>query len=237
MASIHFAPTSKAKLNLEIEGVKDNVHNVGNTVIDALQLSMNIINNDSFLQKKIDSHLNAMINFDWKNNKYIIVTAHRRENFGSGLESICVALKIIASKNQDIKVIFPVHPNPNVIGPVKHHLGGIENICLIQPLEYEYFLTLLQGCYFVLTDSGGIQEEAPSLGKPVLVMRSNTERPEGIEAGLVKLVGSIPEDIVESCSELLLDSKKYYAMCSGKNPYGDGKTAIEIVKILREFFQ
>lgn len=237
MASIHFAPTTKAMKNLEKEGILVNVYNTGNTVIDSLRLSLDIIKNNEFLKSKIENYLQSILSFDWRSDRYLVVTAHRRENFGSGLDSICCALKTLANINQDVKIIFPVHPNPNVIGPVRHHLAGIKNICLIPPLEYEYFLVLLQNCYFVLTDSGGIQEEAPSLGKPVLVMRSDTERPEGVEAGLVKLVGSTPEAIVKGCSDLLLDVKKYDAMSRGDNPYGDGKSAKKIVEKLKEFYK
>jgi UDP-N-acetylglucosamine 2-epimerase (non-hydrolysing) len=173
------------------------------------------------------------LSFDWKRESFVLITAHRRENFGDGFLQICSAIKELANKYPNIHFIYPVHLNPNVSKPVYKILNGFDNIHLIKPLEYEPFIYLLKYSYIVLTDSGGIQEEAPSLGKPVLVMRDVTERPEAVKAGTVKIVGSNSFRIIENLS-LLLDDKKYYQkMSRAHNPYGDGLACQRIVDVLR----
>lgn len=163
----------------------------------------------------------------------ILVTGHRRENFGDGFESICKALKYIATSHQDVEIIYPVHPNPNVQEPVNRILGDIPSVHLIKPLEYLPFVYLLDKSYFIITDSGGVQEEAPSLGKPVLVMRDTTERPEAVEAGTVKLVGTDYEKITKEADKLLNDPKAYQRMSKAQNPYGDGLASSRIVAVLK----
>ncbi len=165
-------------------------------------------------------------------SKLILVTGHRRESFGEGFDNICRALRAIAEERKDVVIIYPVHLNPNVQRPVKSILKGIDNVFLIEPIEYEAFVFLMNESYLILTDSGGIQEEAPSLGKPVLVMRNTTERPEGIEAGVVRLVGTVKDDIVRNTMELLDDYSIYEKMSRSSNPYGDGKAAERIVEII-----
>ena len=191
------------------------------------------INQDDKHQKNLENILNANLSFDWKTEKFILITAHRRENFGEGFLQICSAIKKLASKYANLHFVYPVHLNPNVSKPVYRILNGFNNIHLIKPLEYEAFIYLLKYSYIVLTDSGGIQEEAPSLGKPVLVMRDVTERPEAVKAGTVKIVGSNSLRIIEGLS-LLLDNKKHYQkMSRAHNPYGDGLASKRIVNVLR----
>lgn len=235
LADFHFAPTDGAKSNLLREGIaEDKIWVTGNTVIDALQYIVN-------KQDKADGkeYWNRYFQEKWhltiptaNDGKLILVTGHRRENFGEGFENICFALKEIAATRKDITIVYPVHLNPNVQRPVRSILNGQHNIHLIEPIEYESFVFLMSNCYIVLTDSGGIQEEAPSLGKPVLVMRNTTERPEGIEAGTVTLVGTNKERIIKSTFELLDDSELYKKMSKAINPYGDGRAAERIVKVL-----
>lgn len=231
LADYHFAPTEKAKQNLHNEGIKENVWVVGNTVIDALFLGLEILEKNENLKAEIEFYFNSI--FDFHREKVILVTGHRRESFGEGFENICHALKEIAECYPDLKVIYPVHLNPNVREPVNKILNGVKNIYLIEPLQYPYLIWLMSKCYLVLTDSGGIQEEAPSLGKPVLVMREVTERVEGIEAGTAKLVGTKKEKIVEAVRSLIENPSEYQRMAKAINPYGDGKTSKRIMEILR----
>ncbi|MFZ3135805.1 MAG: UDP-N-acetylglucosamine 2-epimerase (non-hydrolyzing) [Thermodesulfovibrionales bacterium] len=232
LADLYFVHTKQAKENLLREGVdKRKIFLTGNTVIDALQIIVKKQNNKK-IQKEIEQRffLNYGISFD--NKKLILVTGHRRESFGRDFENICKGLKKIALSNQDIQIIYPVHLNPNVQNPVRKILSGMSNVHLIEPLDYFTFVWLMNRAYLILTDSGGIQEEAPSLGKPVLVMRKKTERTEGIEAGTAKLVGTDSEKIYSEVKELLENIRLYQKMSKAVNPYGDGKAAERIVERL-----
>lgn len=227
LSDYHFAPTIESKNNLCIENVKDNVYMVGNTVIDALMLAIKKIKtSDDAGYRQYFSYLDF-------SKKIILVTGHRRENFGKPLEEICYALKEIAIEN-DVEIIYPVHLNPNVQTPVNSILTGVKNIHLVPPLSYPHMVWLLCKCYIVLTDSGGIQEEAPSLRKPVLVMREVTERMEGILAGVSKLVGLNREKIVSEVKTLIDNEYEYDKMATGINPYGDGTASEKIEQIIRE---
>jgi UDP-N-acetylglucosamine 2-epimerase (non-hydrolysing) len=222
MATLHFAPTKKAVEKLLAEGISaENVYLTGNTVIDALLMT-------------VDQNYQLNLNLDFENKRIILVTAHRRENFGQPLRNICLALKELVDRNPDAEVVYPVHLNPNVKELVYEILAGQERIHLIEPLDYKSFVNLMDRCYFVLTDSGGIQEEAPSLGKPVLVLRETTERPEAVEAGIVKLVGVDKNRIINEVQLLLNDKTEYKKMAAAVNPYGDGEAAQRTVKILME---
>lgn len=227
VATYHFAPTIKSQENLLKENIsQDNILVTGNTVIDALLESSNRVENleneDIFeLKKKLDF-----------NKRILLVTGHRRENHGKGFINICAALKEIALKNLDIEVVYPVHFNPNVLQPVNELLGGIANIHLIKPLSYPSFVWLMNQSYLIITDSGGVQEEAPSLGKPVLVMRNTTERPEAVDAGTVILVGTDTNKIIKETQELLDNTTKYESMSSLHNPYGDGKACKKIIDFI-----
>ncbi len=234
LADLHFAPTAWAQSNLINEGIPaDRIWVTGNTVIDALlSVSDRVLGKSTFWFDYFKDNFNLDLQTNIK--KIILVTGHRRENFGEGFMNICMSLKEISQKRPDAAIIYPVHLNPNVQRPVHSILQGLSNIHLIDPVEYEPFVFLMNRAYFILTDSGGIQEEAPSLGKPVLVMRDSTERPEGVEAGVVKLVGTSRELIVDSALALLDDALVYERMSKGGNPYGDGKAAERIVDILAE---
>ncbi|MCW0223538.1 UDP-N-acetylglucosamine 2-epimerase (non-hydrolyzing) [Campylobacter lari] len=232
LSSIHFAPTTKSAENLIKEGKdKKNIFVTGNTVIDALFYMVEKIKNDITFKTKILSSIENEYKIS-DNRKFILVTGHRRENFGEGFLQICEALKSIAINNPNIDIVYPVHLNPNVQKPVKSILSDITNIYLINPLKYEEFVYLMSNCYFIITDSGGVQEEAPSLGKPVLVMRETTERPEVVEAGTVKLVGICKSSIIKAAQELIDDEDKYKKMSKASNPYGDGKACEKITEIL-----
>jgi len=231
LATYHFAPTPSAAQNLLSEGVKkENIIITGNTVIDALFLTRTNIENNAFLKNSLISQIN--LKFDLDVAKLILVTGHRRENFGQGFINICEALKEIALTNPDIHIVYPVHLNPNVRKPVNEILGKVSNIHLIEPLGYQPFVYLMSRAYLIITDSGGVQEEAPSLGKPVLVMREVTERPEAVEAGTVKLVGCDKNKIVRETQFLLNSQEEYSKMALAHNPYGNGKACQKIV----EFF-
>ena len=233
IAKWHFAPTKLSKKNLLSDGIdKSSITITGNTVIDALNWILTRIDNNKDLQQNLNHILNAVLSFNWKNENFVLVTAHRRENFGDGFLEICSALKELALKYPKTHYVYPVHLNPNVSKIVYKLLKGIKNIHLIKPLEYEAFIYLLKYSYLVLTDSGGIQEEAPSLGKPVLVMRETTERPEAVEAGTVEIVGSNKKKIVKGVSRLLNDKKYYQKMSRAHNPYGDGLACERIVNVL-----
>lgn len=229
----HFAPTALSKQNLLSEGVEKSLITVtGNTIIDALHWVLKRIDKDKVRQKNLENILNANLSFNWQSEIFILITAHRRENFGDGFLQICTAIRELALKYPKIYFVYPVHLNPNVSKPVYEILRGFENIYLIKPLEYEPFVYLLKYSYLVLTDSGGIQEEAPSLGKPVLLMRDVTERPEAVEAGTVEIVGSNNQRIIESVSRLVNDKKHYQTMSRAHNPYGDGFACKRIVDTL-----
>jgi len=232
ITTLHFAPTKIARQNLLNEKVPDSqIHVTGNTVVDAL-LSMvekaRIVNfSDSILKKM------PFLKKEKKDlARIILVTGHRRENFGLGFEEICHALSIIANENPNIQIVYPVHLNPNVREPVNRILSNLNNVHLIEPMEYLTFIKLMDLSHLILTDSGGIQEEAPSLGKPVLVMRDTTERPEAVEAGTVKLVGTNKNEIVKMVNLLLTDSVLYKQMSKAHNPYGDGKASSIICNVL-----
>ena len=235
IADLHFAPTETAKNNLIIEGIKeDKIFVTGNTVIDAL---LTVVRDQKSVvrQKALDKYFSEKWNLSLTSNnrKLILITGHRRENFGEGLKNICYALKEITLNNPDIQIVYPVHLNPNVQEPISKILNGVKNIYLIEPLDYSSFVYLMSNSYLILTDSGGIQEEAPSLGKPVLVMRDVTERPEAVKGGTAKLVGSNKESIVKE-TQLLLDSKREYEkIIKAINPYGDGRASERIVEIIK----
>lgn len=234
IANYHFAPTELSRLNLLKENKNpDNIIVTGNTVIDALFLVLNKIENSKDFQKKIHDQMSSINHLLKNNQKIILVTGHRRENFGQGFINICEALKEIALRNKDINIIYPVHLNPNVRKPVMEILGNIDRIHLIEPLQYESFVYLMNKSYFIITDSGGVQEEAPSLGKPVLVMRDTTERPEAVEAGTVRLVGTDKRKIIEEAQLLLEDKDAYNKMSKAHNPYGDGNACKKIVEFLK----
>ncbi len=233
IAKYHFAPTAGAKENLLKEGKSaENIVVSGNTVIDALFWTIDKIERDAILRDKILSSIN--FKFHLSERKFILVTGHRRENFGEGFINICEALREIAADNADVDILYPVHLNPNVQKPVKEILSGLPNIFLMDPLEYDAFVYLMSKAYMIITDSGGIQEEAPSLCKPVLVTRNRTERPEGIEAGCVRLVGTKRENIVKEAQKLLNLKDEYDKMSQSVSPYGDGKACGRILDFLKE---
>ncbi len=232
LADIHFAPTEAAKQNLTREGVaEDTITVTGNTVVDALLTVSEIIRDD----KELNQRFSNDYSFLDRAKKLILVTGHRRENFGNGFENICSALAEITRIHSDVEIIYPVHLNPNVQEPVKRILGNgkAKNIHLIEPIDYLPFVYLMNRSYFIITDSGGVQEEAPSLGKPVLVMRELTERPEAVIAGTVKLVGTDRQKIVSEASLLLNNAQAYSAMSRAHNPYGDGRASTRIVNFLK----
>lgn len=230
----HFSPTTTSQNNLLAERIDpESVFVTGNTVIDALFWVLAKIDSSTDLQQQITGLLNACLPFAWQEKRFVLITGHRRENFGDGFLQICHALRELAQRYPDIHFVYPVHLNPNVQKPVHEILENLPNVHLIPPLEYEPFLYLLKHCYLVLTDSGGIQEEAPSLGKPVLVMRDVTERPEAVDAGTVRLVGANKTQIVENIIELIDDPQVYAKMSRAHNPYGDGQACKKIVQILK----
>ena len=239
IATYHFAPTELSKQNLLKENIAEaNIIVTGNTVIDALNLALEKITDDTQLKGELGKSILEKgyvdINkLDSGERKLVLITGHRRENFGDGFVHMCEAMKEIALGNPDFDLVYPVHLNPNVLKPVHEILDGIKNIYLIKPLEYLPFLYLMEKSYLVLTDSGGIQEEAPSLGKPVLVMRDTTERPEAVDAGTVELVGTDKGLIIEKVNELISNSDKYKRMSKAHNPYGDGKACERILNHLK----
>lgn len=228
ITEFHFTPTDTSKQNLLAENVaSDSIHVTGNTVIDALMwVREKLTSND------LASDLSSKYPFLDQNKQMVLVTGHRRENFGQGFEDICQALREISQAHPNVQVVYPVHLNPNVQEPVNRLLGDLSNVHLIPPQDYLPFVYLMNSASVILTDSGGIQEEAPSLGKPVLVMRETTERPEAIEAGTVKLVGTSPEKIASEVGHLLTDKKAYAEMSMAHNPYGDGMACQRIAEIL-----
>ena len=235
LSDYHFVPTKSARNNLIREGINSNIYKVGNTVIDALFMALKKINRNRQFNSQIKTFFKEKINYS-KYRKIILVTGHRRENFGKGFENICQALREIALKYKDFHIVYPVHLNPNVREPVNKILKGVDNIFLLEPLEYPYLIWLLSKSYLVLTDSGGIQEESPSLGKPVLVMRDVTERIEGIESGNALLVGTNKNKIVHAVDLLIKNREIYQKMSKSTNPYGDGKASKRILRIVMKNF-
>ena len=229
LADLHFAPTKQARDNLRMEGIKpSSIYVSGNTVIDALL----------YMKKARYQFLNPRLKNLPRDKKIILVTMHRRESFGKPLKTICRTLKLIVQRNPEALIIYPVHLNPNVFKPVKTALDSIDNIWLLPPLHYRDLINLISKSYIILTDSGGIQEESPSFGKPVLVLREKTERPEGVKLGIAKLVGSNPERIIREVTTLWSSATAYEKMTLGKrrNPYGDGEASERIVLALDTFF-
>lgn len=229
LADIHFAPTPASQANLLREGISANsIHVTGNTVIDTLLAVVEKLRSDQALQADFAQRFSFLD----PQRRLVLVTGHRRENFGDGFQNICNALADIASEHPDVQVLYPVHLNPNVRQPVNDILAarGLANVYLIDPVDYLPFVYLMDRAHIIVTDSGGIQEEAPSLGKPVLVMRDTTERPEAVEAGTVKLVGTSRERIVSEARRLLMDEQAYASMARAHNPYGDGKAVDRIVQ-------
>lgn len=230
LADVHFAPTEKARANLLAEGVANTgIHVTGNTVIDALLDVVKRLHEDATLRSQFETRFD----FIDPTKRLILVTGHRRENFGPGFDAICHALVTLARRG-DVQIVYPVHLNPNVQEPVKRILANVPNVILLEPLDYLPFVYLMDRSTLLITDSGGVQEEAPSLGKPVLVMRDTTERPEAVQAGTVKLVGTDRTAIVREANRLLDDAAAYSAMARAHNPYGDGKAAARIRDILMQ---
>ena len=226
LATLHFAPTEDSQNNLLAENVAQSAIAItGNTVIDALLMVQNQAK-DTPLPSEVDP-----------DRPFILVTGHRRENFGGGFENICQALKQIAENHPHMQIVYPVHLNPNVRKPVHSILEGVDNIVLIPPQDYLPFVALMQACHHILTDSGGIQEEAPSLGKPVLVMRETTERPEALKAGTISLVGTDPATIVDTVGRLIEDEKFYKNMAVAENPYGDGRACARILRKIWQWYE
>lgn len=224
IADFHFAPTKRAEKNLINSNVSGKIYITGNTVIDAL----------FYIANKNNANLTFQNN--WRETKFVLVTVHRRENWGKNIENICDALKIVSEQYPDINFVIPMHPNRIVRDSLIPKLGNLAKFHLIEPLKYSTLIETIKDCFFIITDSGGIQEEAPSLGKPVLVMRNNTERVEGIENGTAKLIGTEINTIKDGISELISDSAIYKKMSEAKNPYGDGKASERILKIfIKEF--
>ena len=229
IATLHFSATESNKTNLEKENIDKNIYITGNTVIDAL---ISVIDNDYKFEDK------SLNNIDFNNKKIVLLTAHRRENWGEPMKDIFAAVKELVTKNEDVNVIFPMHKNPLIRELANESFKGVENkIHLIEPLEYVDFANLMAKCYLIMTDSGGIQEEAPALGKPVIVLRTETERPEAVEAGTVKLAGVKKEDIFSIADELINSEEAYNKMAHAVNPYGDGKACPRIVEHIVEYFK
>nr|WP_249215975.1 UDP-N-acetylglucosamine 2-epimerase (non-hydrolyzing) [Citrobacter sp. JGM124] len=231
LATWHFAPTENSRQNLLRENISDKqIYVTGNTVIDALITVRDRMLSTTSLRQRLEQQHGFLDN----SKKMILVTGHRRESFGNGFERICHALATIASQHSNVQIVYPVHLNPNVREPVGRILGHVDNVILIEPQEYLPFVYLMDKSWLILTDSGGIQEEAPSLGKPVLVMRDSTERPEAVEAGTVRLVGTHEDAIIAAVNELLHDDQSYHNMSRAHNPYGDGKACHRILNALKQ---
>ena len=229
LASLHFAPTVAARRNLENENIPRNrIWVTGNTAIDALNDIIGRIAANPSLETELAQGMRWLEN---SSRRIILVTGHRRENFGQGIEEVCKALRRLALE-QEVEIVYPVHPNPNVMVPVHRMLDGVSNIHLIEPMDYLPFIFLMSKAYFVITDSGGVQEEAPSLGKPVLVMRDVTERPEAVAAGTVRMVGGDASRIFNEAIRLLTDTELYVRMSTAHNPYGDGHASDRIANVI-----
>jgi len=238
LMALHFAPTEAARAALLREAVPDDTITVtGNTVIDALQIEVAWQEREPRLAAQIDDELVPLLGPDWRDVPMVLITGHRRENFGDGIEQICRAIATLAARFATHRFVYPVHLNPNVQLHVNRMLGGLPNVRLIAPQSYRNFVALMARCRLILTDSGGVQEEAPSLGKPVLVMRDTTERPEGISAGTALLTGPNAANIVDHATRLLTDAAAYRSMANAINPYGDGHAARRIVGRIRQHFQ
>lgn len=238
ISTFNYAPTKSSSDNLIKEGVNQNsIFITGNTVIDSLFWVLNKIEKNSEILNSTETLLNNKLNFNWKNTKFILITGHRRENFGDGFIQICKAILDLAIIYPNIHFVYPVHLNPNVVNPVYEIIGKKSNIHLIEPLDYEPFIFLMKFCYIILTDSGGIQEEAPSLGKPVLVMRNVTERPEAVISGTVKLVGANTDNIKTNIIELLENYNNYQKMSTAYNPYGNGTACNSIFEHLKSIYE
>jgi UDP-N-acetylglucosamine 2-epimerase (non-hydrolysing) len=235
IVSRHFAPTEAARAALLREGVSaDSIEVTGNTVVDALFMEL-ARQEEPAIRASIEESLSSLLGRDWALNPFILITGHRRENFGDGISQICEAVATLVRRYPDHRFVYPVHLNPNVEEHVSRLLGGLSTVRLIPPQGYRNFVALMARCRLVLTDSGGVQEEAPSLGKPVLVMRDTTERPEGVDAGTARLVGARAQSIVEHTSRLLDDREAYLAMANAVNPYGDGRAAERIVASVKSY--
>ena len=243
ISTLHFSPTNVSRQNLLNEATKDeNIIVTGNTVIDALHMVVNKIKSDSSLEAQLIARIGEMgydVNRLNEGRRLVLITGHRRENFGDGFLNICNALKDLAQKYPDIDFLYPMHLNPNVRKPIKEVFDGMENgnMFFIEPVEYLYFVYLMTRSYLILTDSGGIQEEAPSLGKPVLVMREVTERPEALDAGTIRLVGTSRQLIVDEASKFIDDAEYYAENERIANPYGDGTACIKILQAIDRFFE
>lgn len=237
VTTYHFAPTQQSQNNLLRENIaSEKIIVTGNTVIDALLFMQNKLETNKDFRAQVKKSI-VDKGFDPEASEFILVTGHRRENFGQGIINICSALKTIALKRPHLNIVYPVHLNPNVFKPVNDLLGHIKNVFLIEPLQYEEFIYLMSLAKLIITDSGGVQEEAPSLGKPVLVMRDTTERPEAVEAGTVKLVGTSLVGIVSATTELLDNQSVYDKMAKAHNPYGDGKACDRIIHFMKKCYE
>jgi UDP-N-acetylglucosamine 2-epimerase (non-hydrolysing) len=225
ITQLHFAPTTLAVENLQKSGVTGEIHLTGNTVIDAL---LTVANNEPICD---------IPNLNWDKYRVLLTTIHRRENWGQPLQDILAGLRLILDNFPDVALLLPMHKNPTVREPIITHLGNHNRVFLTEPLDYIQLVGAIKKSYLLLTDSGGLQEEAPSLGKPVLVLRENTERPEAITAGTAKLIGTNADSILKSASELLLDKTAYDTMANAVNPFGDGTAAVKIVSIVRDYFK
>jgi UDP-N-acetylglucosamine 2-epimerase (non-hydrolysing) len=237
LTTYHFAPTQQSQNNLRRENIaSEKIIVTGNTVIDALLFMQNKLETNKDFRAQVKKSI-VDKGFDPEASEFILVTGHRRENFGQGIINMCSALKTIALERPRLNIVYPVHLNPNVFKPVNDLLGHINNVFLIEPLQYEEFIYLMSLAKLIITDSGGVQEEAPSLGKPVLVMRDTTERPEAVEAGTVKLVGTSLVGIVSATSELLDNQSVYDNMAKAHNPYGDGKACDRIIHFMKKCYE
>jgi UDP-N-acetylglucosamine 2-epimerase (non-hydrolysing) len=233
IANAHFSPTNLCMDNLVSEGIsRSKIYVTGNTVVDSMMSTLNKIKQNPELVVKIKKNLSRVLPFPWETKKFILVTGHRRENFGVGFEDICRAIGTIAKRYPKVEIVYPLHLNPNVRGPVISILKNVKNVHLIDPLDYEEFLYVMKFCSFILSDSGGVQEEAPTLGKAVLIMRDNSERLEGLKAGTSLLVGSESTKIIKAVSDLLDNETLLASMSHKNNPYGDGKASKRIVDII-----
>ncbi len=229
IAEHHFAPTEENKLNLLREGVEENkIVVTGNTVVDALNQAFEFCVSDNETNNKLVTRLKDLLQFDFLKTRFVLITTHRRENFGSPLLEICDAVKELANLYNNVNFVWPVHLNPTIRQPVQETLSKVANIRLTSPLTYQDFVLLLAHCHFVMTDSGGIQEEAPSFHKPILVMRNETERPEAVQNGIARLIGSTKGDILDGASNLLNNQAAYTDMASKQNPFGDGNASKRI---------
>ncbi len=230
IATLHFAPTALAVQNLKAEGITENVFMTGNTVIDALL-------DTAARLKESDIDKTLFGRTDFNKYKVLLVTAHRRENWGQGMDEIALALKAIADEFPEVQILYPIHRNPVVRKSIEPVFEGHERLVLVEPLDYVPFVSAMRRCHFILTDSGGVQEEAPALGKPVLVMRTNTERPEAVQAGAARLVGVERDTIAQGARELLTSPQLYQSMSASINPFGDGSAARRIVKEVENFLR